>query len=127
MLDEIFAGERRELTLRRMVDGLPADELLGERYPVLVDVVPKVGSSGVRADHQHVGDSGQRVAHLSEEFMFGPDLAAMLAGEVLMGLDVLGLRVFGVEPQHLGFVMVDMNHGTGDWNSLNSLFVFEDR
>ena len=86
----------KELALTGMADGPPAANLLGERYPVLVDIVPEVGLSGVRADHQNIGDSGQRVAHVGEEFVFGSNLATMLAGEVLMRLDALRLHVFSV-------------------------------
>ena len=65
----------------------------------------------MRPDHQDIGDSAQRVAHVGEEFVFGPNLAAVLTSEVLMRLDALGLHVFGVDPEHLGFVMVNMDHG----------------
>ena len=114
VLDEIFASKRQKLALGWMVDDLPTDDLLGEGYSMLADIVPKVGLSGVRADHQDIGDAGQRVANVGEEFVFGSNLAAVLASDVFMRLDALDLHVPGVELQDLGFVMIDEDHGTGN-------------
>ncbi len=112
MLDEVFASNRQELAFGRSIDGFPADDLLGERPSVLLDIVPKVGLRSVRADHQDIGHAPQCVADLAEELVFGSNRAAVLMGVVLMGLDSLGLHVFGVEPQHFGFVMINMDCST---------------
>ena len=114
VLDEIFASKRQELAVGWMVDYLPTDDLLGDDHSMLVDIVPKVSLSGVGADHQDIGDAGQRVANVGEEFVFGSNLAAVLASDVFMRLDALDLHVLGVELQHLGFVVIDEDHGTGN-------------
>ena len=72
------------------------------------DVVPKAGLRLMRADHQHVGDAGQRVAHLGEEFVFGANCASVLSGGVNVRRDSYGVDVLGIEMQDLGRVVIDM-------------------
>jgi hypothetical protein len=73
--------------------------------------VLEVGDAGLRADHQHFGDAGQRVAHLAEELVLGAHVAAVLGRVVGVRLDLLRLHVLGVELQHLGVLVVDPDHG----------------
>ena len=108
VLDEIFPGQCHQLSFSGMVDGFPAHDLLEKRGAVLPDIVSKAGLRLMRADHQHVGDAGQGVAYLGEEFVFGANCASVLSGGVNVRLDSYGVGVFGIEVQELGRVVIDM-------------------
>lgn len=108
VLDEIFPGQCHQLPFSGMVDGFPADDLLEKRGAVLPDIVSKAGLRLMRADHQHVGDAGQGIAHLGEEFVFGANRASVLSGGVNVRLDSYGVGVLCIEVQDLGRVVIDM-------------------
>ena len=72
------------------------------------DVVPKAGLRLIRADHEHFGDAGQRVAHLGEEFLLRSNRAGVLTGGVDVRLGFHGVGDFGIELQGLGLVVFDV-------------------
>ena len=94
-----------------MIGDLPADDLLGHRRAMLVDVVAEIGLRGVRAGREDLGHAGQRRADLAEELVLGPHRAAVLASVVRVRGNLVGLDVLGIELQDLRVVMVDPNHG----------------
>jgi hypothetical protein len=119
VLDEVFASEGQQLAFGRMVNGFPADDLRGESASVLLDVVPEIGLRCMRSDHEDVGHAGQRFAELGEEFVFRPNGTAVLARVVIVTFDPLCLRMFGVEPEHFGVMMVDVDHCVQECHGMN--------
>jgi hypothetical protein len=65
----------------------------------------------VRAGHQHLGDAVERIAGLVEEFVFRPHRAAMLCSVMGMRAALLHQNMLGVEPQHLGGLVVSSDRG----------------
>lgn len=108
MLDEVLASHCRQLRFGWMVDGCPADDLLEKRGSVLCNVVSEISLRRVRSEHEHVGESRQRVTHFAEEFVFGTDRASVLSGGMHVRFDSLDRCVLGVELKDLRFVVIDV-------------------
>ena len=111
--EEILARQRHELVVRRVVDDVVTDDALGRMRPVLGDVVTKVRERLARARDQHLGDTVERVAHLAEILVLRPHAAAVLTCVVMVTADLLRLHVLGIEPEHLGGLVIDPDDGVG--------------
>jgi hypothetical protein len=108
---EVLASESDELVLARMVDHFVTDDANRGLRPVLVRVVTKVGSRGVRAGHEDLGDAVERIANLSEELVLSPYCTAVLRGVVGMRTDLLLQYLVGVELQDLRGLVIGPDHG----------------
>jgi hypothetical protein len=73
--------------------------------------VPEVGQRSPGADDQDLGNALQRVADMGEELMLAAHLAAMLGRVVAVRLDLLRLDMLGVELQHLGLLVIELDDG----------------
>jgi hypothetical protein len=111
VFDKEAPRQRHQLTFRRMIDGFPADDARRDMGSMLVHVVAEIRLRFMRAGYQYFLDIGQRVAHLAEKLMLRAYLAAMLAGVVMVGLDLLNLHSARVIVQYLRVLMIDPHYG----------------
>ena len=98
-----------------MVGGLVADDAPRRLGAVLLDVVPEVGLRGVRTTTSTSWMPASASQTMAEELVLGAHGAAMLARVVGVRLDALRLHVLGVELQHLGGLVVDVDDGVEEW------------